>query len=233
MIIEEVVHVNGIPRKLIVFLHGYIDCAPSLDHKLETFYFRLHDVAVHLPQAPKICEVHQNKRQWYSMHRFDPDDERRTVPTLEECVKFYDRMTLGLREAYDNLMPYLEQTLQEYELDFKDLYLCGFSQGAMVALYTGLMSPEKFGGVVSFSGIMTASPYLHKHFRSTPDVLLIHGDDDKMVRFAAQKYTCRQLEGLGCKVDMSVISGGQHQVTPETLSVAADYINRKIAVPDL
>ena len=173
MITEETVHIKGIPKKLIIFLHGYIDSSPSLDRRLSVLYDTLDDFAIHLPQAPVICEIHENKRQWYSMHRFDPNDDRKLVPTMEECVAFYNRMTLGLKNAYDYLMPYIEQSMAEYNLTPDDVYVCGFSQGAMVALYLGLMYPERFAGIVSFSGILAAAPYLHKHVVSTPDVLLL------------------------------------------------------------
>ena len=33
MINEEIAHINGHPQKLIVFLHGYQDCAGHIDHK--------------------------------------------------------------------------------------------------------------------------------------------------------------------------------------------------------
>ena len=91
------------------------------------------------------------------MHRFDPNDDRKLVPTMEECVAFYNRMTLGLKNAYDYLMPYIEQSMAEYNLTPDDVYVCGFSQGAMVALYLGLMYPERFAGIVSFSGILAAA----------------------------------------------------------------------------
>ena len=55
MITEETVHIKGIPKKLIIFLHGYIDSSPSLDRRLSVLYDTLDDFAIHLPQAPVIC----------------------------------------------------------------------------------------------------------------------------------------------------------------------------------
>ena len=114
MINEEIVHVNGQPQKLVVFLHGYIDSAPALDRRLQPLLDHLPDSAVHIPQAPEICEILDNKRQWYSMHRFDPDDARKFVPTMEECAEIYNRMGLGLAEAFSYLNPYLQERLDDY-----------------------------------------------------------------------------------------------------------------------
>ena len=45
MINEEIVHVNGQPQKLVVFLHGYIDSAPALDRRLQPLLDHLPDSA--------------------------------------------------------------------------------------------------------------------------------------------------------------------------------------------
>ena len=107
-------------------MHGYIDSSEATDKSIAPLIERLDDVAVHVPQSPFTCEIHPNKRQWYSMHRFDPNDDRKTVPTLEECVAYYDRMSPGYREAFDYINPYIDRCLDEYQLEDRDLYLCGF-----------------------------------------------------------------------------------------------------------
>lgn len=233
---EEIVHVNGVPRRLIIFLHGYIDNADYLDNTLKNFINDFDDTAIHLPQAPVSCEILEDKRQWYSMHRFDPNDERKTVATMSECVAIYDKMALGLEEARTYLDEYIDNCLNEYRLDEKDLYLCGFSQGAMLALYTALMRENKIGGVVSFSGILASCSFLHKHWRSTPNALLIHGNNDSLVRFEALDFTKNNLEKIGCNVETKAIENGQHRISEEGLAAAAAFIldkkpvRKKIAI---
>ena len=232
---EEIVYVNGQPRKLIIFLHGYIDSADYLEGKLQNFIKAFDNTAIHLPQAPICCEILEDKRQWYSMHRFDPDDERKTVPSMEECIAIYDKMTLGLEESFSYLNDYIEQCLNEYQLEDKDLYLCGFSQGAMLAIYTALMREHQIGGCVSFSGIMAGHKFLMKHAQSKPDILLIHGDADNLVRFEAMSFTEKELKKLGIKVETCKVNAGQHRISEEGLEAAVDFImkhnfsQRKIA----
>lgn len=228
MINEEIVHVNGYPRKLIIFLHGYIDSAPALERKLGRMMEGLPEAAIHVPQAPGVCEIHENKRQWYSMHRFDPDDARKFVPTLDECMAIYDRMGLGLVEAFEYLCPYIEDRLNDYGLESKDLYICGFSQGAMLAIYASLMWPEKIGGCVSFSGVITPHNFLMQHFKTAQDTLLIHGNSDNLVRLEVQEFTHQCLEKIGCSVQMAVIENGQHRVTDDGLEIACEFIKGHI-----
>lgn len=227
MINEEIVHVNGYPKKLIIFLHGYIDSAPALDKKISKLVECLPDSAIHIPQAPLICEIHENKRQWYSMHRFDPDDARKFVPTMEECVAIYDKMGPGLSEAFSYLMPYIEERLNEYGLEPKDLYICGFSQGAMLALYTSLLQEEAIGGCVSFCGVLSPHSYLMRKYRTSPDTLLLHGTSDNLVRYDALNFTKHCLEQMDCKVNTYTIEGGQHRVTDEGIEVACKFINEQ------
>lgn len=234
LINEEVVHVNGIPKKLVVFLHGYIDSAPSLDRKISKLIDGMDNVAIQLPQSPNICEIHDNKRQWYSMHRFDANDDRKTVATMEECAAIYDKMRLGLQEAYDYLALYIDDALNEYGLTYKDLYLCGFSQGATLALYYALMTEQKIGGCATIGGMIAPHSYLVKEYKSTPDMMLIHGDLDNLVRLEALDFTKNHLQSIGCNVEAHIIKDGQHKVTDECLDMMLGFINsrtiKKVAI---
>ena len=226
MIDEEIVHVTGIPKKLIVFLHGYQDDAAHIDRKTLMFQ-SMRDVALHIPQAPFMNEIDPSKRQWFSMHRFDPQDKRRTTASKEEFVAFYNQMTLGLEEANFYILQYVDGLLNEYGLSYEDLFLCGFSQGAMCAVYSALMCPYRMGGAVSFSGILAAGGYVEKHVQSRPDFLLIHGTADDKVRFEALDFTRENLEHLKCQVETFSVEGGMHKIMPEGVEVARRFIESR------
>ena len=223
-ITEEVAHIKGIPKKLIIFLHGYIDNSEGLNRRIVSFLNNMNDVAIHLPEAPIVCEIYERKRQWFSMHRFDPEDERKTVPTLDECTAIYAKMGLGFDESYRYLENYIESCLNEYQLEAKDLYLCGFSQGAMLALYTALRYPQQIGGCVSFSGILATPKYFISKTVQTPPFLLIHGNNDNLVRYGVMEYTQQQLNRLRCPVQAYTVNGGQHCITEDGLREAENFI---------
>lgn len=227
-ITEEIAHVKGLPQKLIIFLHGYIDNCECLNHRIEAFADSFDNTAFHIPEAPLLCEIHEKKRQWFSMHRFDPDDERKTVPSLEECLAFYEKMTPGFEESYNILRRYIDNCLNLYELDYKDLFICGFSQGAMLAIYTALRLEEKVGGCISFSGLLTASGFFTKHHPNTPDFLLVHGTADNLVRYSVMDYTKEKLKSYGCKVKTYSVADGQHRITEDGLHAAKKFIMQHI-----
>lgn len=226
MITEEIVHINGIPKKLIVFLHGYQDTAEHIERKT-TRLRDLSDVALHIPQAPFFNEVDAEKRQWYSIHRFDPEDKRRKTASWDEFVELYNKMTVGLAEANQHILEYVDSLLNEYGLGYNDLFLCGFSQGAMCALYSGLMCPYKIGGVVSFSGILAAKGFLEKHSKSRPDCLLLHGIEDDKIRYDALKFTEANLNDLRCKTEVFGIAGAAHKITDMAVERAVSFIVKR------
>lgn len=226
-ITEEVVHINGYPKRLVIFLHGYIDSAPSLEKRIYALIERLDNTAFHLPQAPVLCEIHEAKRQWYSMHRFDPDDERKTAPTMADYVKIYNRMRPGIEEAAYLLNNYIENCVQQYQIPYENIYICGFSQGATLAMYLSLMTEQKIGGCVEFSGILAPDDFLRKHFVSAPDFLLIHGTADNMVRFEALDFTQKELQKIGCKTETLAIENANHRITPEGIAAAIKFISKR------
>lgn len=227
MIGEEIVHINGIPKKAIVFLHGYQDCAEHIERRTEALQ-QLKDVALHIPQAPFLNEVDTSKRQWYSIHQFDPDDKRRNIASWDEFVELYNRMTVGLETANHYILEYIDNLLNEYGLGYEDLFLCGFSQGAMCAIYTGLMCPYKLGGVISFSGILAAKGYVERHYKSRPDFLLAHGTKDDKVRFDALDFTAEELKDIGCDVETFVVPDGEHKIMPEAADAACSFIRKRL-----
>ena len=224
---EEIVHVKGYPKKLVIFLHGYIDNATNVEQRIMPLIDGLENVAIHIPEAPYICEIYDSKRQWYSMHRFDPDDIRKTVPTIEDCVGVYERMSLGLMEAAHYINQYIDDCLCEYGLTPDDLFLCGFSQGAMMAIYISLMREEKIAGCSSFGGIIAPYKFLCKNFESTPDMLLIHGDSDNLVRFEALGFTQKALSNIGCNVETCIVPEGQHRISEEGIKETLNFIKGK------
>lgn len=226
MIGEEIVHINGIPKKVVVFLHGYQDCAEHIDHRTEKFR-ELRDTALHIPQAPFLNEVDATKRQWYSIHQFDPDDKRRVTASWDEFVELYNRMTVGLESANHYILEYIDNLLNEYGLSYEDLFLCGFSQGAMCAIYSGLMCPNKIAGVISFSGILAAQGYICRHYKSLPEFLLIHGNKDDAVRFDALEFTAEQIKSLGGNVETFAVKDAGHKIMSEAVDAAYSFIKSR------
>jgi phospholipase/carboxylesterase len=120
---------------------------------------------------------------------------------------------------------YIDAQLDRYGLTDADLLLVGFSQGTMMALHVGALRAHPVAGIVGYSGTL-ADADLAGRALSHPPVLLIHGDADSVVPFAALSRSARALEGLGFAVETHVSRGLDHSVDPDGLRRGAAFARR-------
>jgi phospholipase/carboxylesterase len=74
-------------------------------------------------------------------------------------------------ESLSKLRPFIDELVIKHDLDADRIYLCGFSQGAMMTLSTALAEPQKFAGIVCMSG------------RSAPEMLPVGTNSEKLKGF--------------------------------------------------
>ncbi len=93
-------------------------------------------------------------------------------------------------QSRQKLLAFIDELVAAYQLDPKQVYLMGFSQGAIMGLSVALTRPDKVAGVIVMSGrvLPEVLPLL-----ATPDalkglpILVVHGTEDQILpvqRFA-------------------------------------------------
>ena len=159
---------GGAPKSLVVLLHGVgadgddlIGLAPYLAPLLP-------DAEFLAPNGPYPCDMAPFGRQWFSLQDRDP------------AV-----LGAGVAATAPILDAFLDEALKARNLDGSRLALLGFSQGTMMALQVGPRRAVPPAGIVGFSGALLAPERLAVEARSRPKTLLIHGDADPVVPFAA------------------------------------------------
>lgn len=191
-------------RALVVFLHGLgadgndlISLAPMLAPILP-------DTAFVSPHAPYPCDMAPMGRQWFSLQDHDPD-------VLIE----------GVRAVAPALNAFLDQELEAHGLTDDRLALVGFSQGTMTALHVALRRPKACAVVVGFSGALLKPEVLGAEIASRPPVLLVHGEADEVVPFAALPAAQKSMELNGIPVAGFPRPGLGHGIDQEGLQAAA------------
>ena len=120
-------------------------------------------------------------------------------------------------------MNLVEQEIQS-GIPSDKIFIGGFSQGGATALYTALISPKKFAGVIALS---TWLP-VHHQFPSqlveaqdkfkTP-ILSCHGDIDPMVPHDWAKLSVAKLKALGfTDVSFNTYQGLGHSSVEQVIS---------------
>ncbi|WP_419887354.1 alpha/beta hydrolase [Neobacillus niacini] len=93
------------------------------------------------------------------------------------------------REVFDEgvtqLTNFVDYACEQYPLDASQLYLLGFSQGAILAMTLGLTLGEKIKGIVALSGYIPAFVKEEYEIKSVKElsVFISHGEMDQVLPF--------------------------------------------------
>ncbi len=132
-----------------------------------------------------------------------------------------------IKVSYNLLNVFIDEQLKRFSLEDKNLLLGGFSQGAMMSLYTGVRRKSDPLGVLSFSGMMPDTiDTLKKELTSRPETLLIHGTDDKTVPFNSLEKAENLLREFDVPYEAHSIQGMGHTIDDEALEYAAEFIKK-------
>ena len=119
---------------------------------------------------------------------------------------------------------FLDEMLAQRRLPDSHLALVGFSHGARLALQVGLRRPKPIAAIISFSGALDEADGLLADVQSRPPVLMIHGDADASVPFAAMTATKERLKAQGVPVKSLRRPGLGHEMDDDGVIAAGDFL---------
>jgi phospholipase/carboxylesterase len=200
---------GGSARSAVLLLHGYgadgsdliglaAEWAPTLP---ETLFFS--------PHAPYPCEASSFGRQWFGFQ-----DKPRHLVAMEVATA---------AQVIDST---IDRLLADLSIAPGRLALAGFSQGAMMALHVGLRRKTPLAGILGYSGLLMAPELLPQHLKSTPPVLLIHGDADTVVPSASLPEAETALKRAGVPVQAMLRPGLAHGIDPFGLAEGGRFLKR-------
>lgn len=200
------------PTDLIVFLHGYGSCGNdliSLSKHFEGIFERPYFIAPNAPEAYEfVGSSFPNEFQWYSL-----------------LNRSKDALVEGSKKARLPLDYFLDKKLQELELKNQNLYLIGFSQGTMMALYTAFRREN--GGckaVIAFAGTIIAPEDLPNEIISKPKVCFIHGEKDNIVPISLGKIGYNHAIQNGISAEFHKIPNLQHYLDYNAIEEAKKFL---------
>ena len=202
---------GGRARSLVVLLHGLGADGHDLIQLAPHWAELLPSTAFVSPHAPFPCDMAPYGRQWFSLQDRDPH-----------------RIRSGVAAAAPILEAFLDATLEAHRLDDSALALVGFSQGTMMSLHVAPRRARAIAGVVGFSGALVGAEDLATELRSTPPVLLVHGDADQVVPFSAMAAAQSALSAAGVEVTTERRPGLPHSIDEVGLEKAAAFLARRL-----
>lgn len=195
------------PGRLVVLLHGV--GADGNDLIALAPYFRavMPDALVVAPNAPEPFDMAPFGYQWFSIRDLE------AMPRLD-----------GVRRAAPILDRFIDAELARLGLEEDRLILCGFSQGAMMALHVALRRKRPAQALISHSGMLIGPEHLAGEIRSRPPVLLTHGAADEVVPAAALPAARAALEAEGVSVRTHLVPGLGHGIDETTVRAALGFV---------
>jgi phospholipase/carboxylesterase len=218
---------NVKPRRAVILCHGF--GAPGTDlvglaDELAVCDPDLEDVAFIFPAAPIEMEPGFDARAWWPIN-FAKLEEMAARGEFRDLV---ESVPPGLAERSGEIERVIVAVRNEFELPQKEIFVGGFSQGAMLTTNVFLEAEESLGGLIAWSGtLLNRSRWkeraeAHRGLR----VVQSHGKMDPILPFSGATQLRDLFLTAGHSVDF-VPFQGYHAIPGSALAAAARLLAKK------
>ena len=199
------------PQQAIVLCHGYGGDGKDIS-MLAIGWQRFLPNAVFLcPDAPERCAINPKGYQW-----FDLESEKESIIFEKSLV------------AEETLSKFLDQILDDFQLEAINLALVGFSQGCMMSIQVGLKKKEQINSLVGYSGKIINQTHLSKNINSKPKIFLMHGANDSIVPPMHLLESKEYLLNHKIKIKTKLFNNCEHRIPVEGSSLGLEFLKKNL-----
>jgi len=199
------------PKQIIILCHGYGGDGQDISVLANSWRRFLPDAVFLCPNAPEICTINPRGFQWFDM-------------TIESEETILEKSLI----AEKKLNTFLDQALDNFQIDIKNLALVGFSQGSMMIIQTALKKKGQINCLVSYSGKIINKQHLSNNIVSRPKIFLMHGDKDTIV---SPSYLLESKEFLvqqSLKIKTKLFKNCEHKISVEGSSLGLEFLRKNL-----
>ena len=200
------------PKTMVFMLHGYgsngrdlVTLAPELSDSIDDIIFI----------SPNGCEFFEGGEwgcfQWYSL-----------MNRTEEAM--FDAGAIATKHV-EELM---NQCVAEYNIDWTNVFVMGFSQGCALTLHLSYRLPNKIGGVIGVCGRLNAPDRLDTELVNRPDAILIHGQEDNVVPPIAMEMAAAALKSHDVNVVTHLRPKLAHGIDAGTVMLINQFLKGRV-----
>lgn len=204
---------GGAAKQLMLLLHGYGADGADLIGLGQEWREIWPDMLFVAPNAPDRCDVNVAGYQWF------PLSQEPITGRIE-----------GAAHARPVLINFLIDLWAQTKLSARDTVICGFSQGAMMALHLGTSLDTAPIGIVAFSGGLIPPAGFGEGRYARPPVALIHGELDQVVDPNLSRESAQVLADAGFEVRLHISPGVGHGIAPDGLVFATRFLGMQPAL---
>ncbi len=200
---------GGAPKELVILCHGLGADGRDLIGLAPSWGAALPHAAFAAPDGPEPCDMGPMGRQWFSLAN--------RAPSV---------MASEIKRASPVLDGFIDAELARLDLPESAYALMGFSQGAMMVLYTGLRRTIAPRAILAYSGALVAPEVLAAERKNAAPVLLVHGLADGVVEAARSQAAEAALLAEGIPVQARYTPGLDHGIDPGGVAAGASFLTR-------
>ena len=198
---------NDSNKYLIILLHGWGSNKEDLmflSEELNKEFDNLHYISV---DAPFECDAGFGY-QWFSLRDTSPYGVRLTI-----------------KDNYKILEDFIEEQSKRLNIPYNHIFLLGFSQGAMMSLFTGIRLNQKLAGIIALSGVLPETVDTMKtDLQIKQKVLMVHGSEDKIVPYEYFLQSEKIFRMFDFNVETTTVYGMTHTINDEVIRKVKNFL---------
>jgi len=199
------------PQQVIVLCHGYGGDGKDISTLAINWQRFLPEAIFLCPNAPEICAVNPQGYQWFDLS----SDKEELI--LEKSLI-----------AEEKLNTFIDQILNNFQLEPNNLALVGFSQGCMLSIQIALKKKKQISCLIGYSGKVINQKHLSDNIHSKPKIFLMHGANDTLVPpthlLEAKEYLVKH----GLKIKTKMFKDCEHRIPVEGVSLGLGFLKKNL-----
>ena len=199
------------PQQAIVLCHGYGGDGKDISILAMNWQRFLPDAIFLCPNAPEVCAINPQGYQWFDLTSED-----------EEVI-----LNKSLA-AEKKLNIFLDQILENFQLESNNLAIVGFSQGTMIGIQTAIKKKEKINCLIGYSGKIINKKHLSENINSTPKIFLMHGENDTIVPPIHLLEAKEYLKNCSINVKTKMFKNCEHRIPVEGVSLGLAFLKKNL-----
>tara|TARA_Y100000590_G_scaffold354219_1_gene407433 strand:+ start:1703 stop:2359 length:657 start_codon:yes stop_codon:yes gene_type:complete len=199
------------PAQIIILCHGYGGDGNDISSLAINWRRFLPDAIFLCPNAPDVCSVNPQGYEW-----FDLTNEKEEI-ILEKSLL-----------AEKKLNTFLDQVLDNLQLEETNLGLVGFSQGCMMILQVGLKRLKQINCLIGYSGKIINKKHLSENINSKPKIFLMHGENDNIVLPTHLLESKEYLKKFNINTKVKIFKNCEHKIPVEGVSLGLSFLKKNL-----
>ncbi len=199
------------PKQIIVLCHGFGGDGKDISNLASNWQRFIPEAIFISPNAPEVCTINPQGYQW-----FDLASENEEIILEKSLV------------AEEKLNKFLDQILDNFQLEPDNLALVGFSQGCMIGAQVAIKRKKKINCLIGYSGKIINKKHILENVNSKPKFFLLHGENDRIVPPMNLLESKEYLKKIGINPKIKMLKNCEHQIPVEGVSLGLEFLKNNL-----